>query len=544
MSKKFLKNIDLTAKQRKSIKDLLRQHLPGVEAWAYGSRAKFSSRPNSDLDMVVFATPEQKGYVANLAEAFEESDLPFRVDLFIWDEVPERFHKNIQRKRMVLQSGERNVADSPSARKSASARNEWSEVPLGSIINLIGGGTPKRGRPEYWGGSIPWLSVKDFNNGCRYVGDAKESITELGLTESSTTLLEKDQLIISARGTVGVVAQLSKPMAFNQSCYGVSAKPEHTTNDFLFYLLKHSVAGLQQITHGAVFDTITRDTFNRVMVKLPPLSEQRTIAHILGTLDDKIELNRRMSETLEAMAQALFKSWFIDFDPVRAKAEGRDTGLPEHIADLFPDRLVYSDLGLTPEGWEVCPLDRAADYLNGLACQKYPVQQGEQGLPVIKIRELRSGVCDQADWATTDVPEKYLVRDGDILFSWSGTLLVKPWVGGEGVLNQHLFKVTSQEHPKWFYYFWTCHHLREFIGIAADKATTMGHIKRHHLSDAKVCVPDDRLMQLTNSYLDPMLQNVIGNLVNNRRLAMMRDALLPRLLSGEMTCKSAFEHIQ
>ena len=186
--------------------------------------------------------------------------------------------------------------------------NDWVDFKLSEVINLIGGGTPKRSIAEYWGGDIPWLSVKDFNNEYRHVEKSDETITKLGLEKSSTKLLEQGQIIISARGTVGELAQVSKTMAFNQSCYGIDAKTEYTLNDFLYYLLKYSISNIQRITHGAVFDTITRDTFNFIEVSLPPLSEQKAIAHILGSLDDKIELNRQMNETLEAMAQVLFKS--------------------------------------------------------------------------------------------------------------------------------------------------------------------------------------------------------------------------------------------
>ena len=199
--------------------------------------------------------------------------------------------------------------------------SEWLEVRLSNAVDLIGGGTPKRSIPEYWGGTIPWLSVKNFNHDYRHMDSAEESITELSLAKSSTKLLLEGQLIISARGTVGALAQLSKPMAFNQSCYGINAKAEYATNDFLYYLLKYSIANLKQITHGAVFDTITRETFDHIIVNLPPLPKQRASAHILGSLDDKIELNRRMNTALEAMARTIFKSWFVDFDPVPAKAE-------------------------------------------------------------------------------------------------------------------------------------------------------------------------------------------------------------------------------
>ena len=190
---------------------------------------------------------------------------------------------------------------------------------LSQILTLIGGGTPKTTNPSYWGGNIPWLSVVDFNNDNRYVHTTEKTITEEGVQNSSTKILPQGALILSARGTVGALAQLAKPMAFNQSCYGIIAK-EQTTNDFLYYLLKDVVEDLQAKGHGSVFNTITRDTFDTIMVNLPSLDEQKRIAEILGSLDDKIELLQKQNKTLEDMAKALFKSWFVDFDVVRAKA--------------------------------------------------------------------------------------------------------------------------------------------------------------------------------------------------------------------------------
>ena len=191
--------------------------------------------------------------------------------------------------------------------------SEWRESKISDLIEIIGGGTPKTSIPEYWGGSIPWLSVKDFNTGYRYVYETEKTITEIGLNNSSTKLLKKDDLIISARGTVGALAQLGRPMAFNQSCYGLRAK-EMTTNDFVYYLLKNMIGDIQQNTHGSVFNTITRDTFGILKANLPPLEEQKSIAHILSTLDDKIEVNNQINKTLENMAQTIFKQWFVDFE--------------------------------------------------------------------------------------------------------------------------------------------------------------------------------------------------------------------------------------
>lgn len=277
-------------------------------------------------------------------------------------------------------------------------------------------------------------------------------------------------------------------------------------------------------------------------IELPPLPEQRAIAKILGSLDDKIELNRRMNRTLEAMARALFKSWFVDFDPVRANAAGHPT-LPPDLAALFPSEFEPSELGDIPKGWEVRSLDSIANFLNGLALQKYPAKDGVPTLPVLKIAQLRKGDTSGSDRCNSTLPEKYIVHDGDVIFSWSGSLLVRIWTGGDAALNQHLFKVTSKEFPRWFYYHWTLHHLDSFQQTAASKATTMGHIKRHHLNDAKVHVPAPDVVGRMTAIIEPLHKQAIMFDLESRTLAALRDSLLPKLLSGELSVAAGSEAV-
>lgn len=263
-----------------------------------------------------------------------------------------------------------------------------------------------------------------------------------------------------------------------------------------------------------------------------PEEKNLSIVDTLDLLDDKIEMNRRMNATLEAMARALFQSWFVDFDPVRAKLDGcKPAGLDAETAALFPAAFQDSPLGPMPKGWEVRSLDKIAEYLNGLALQKYPVGDGPD-LPVIKIAQLRRGDTADADQCSADLPPEYIVQDGDVLFSWSGSLEVELWCGGRGALNQHLFKVTSQEFPKWFYYLWTLYHLDEFRLIAAGKATTMGHIQRGHLTAAKVLVPPKHLLDAMTRIMSPLIDRIVANRIQSRTLATLRDTLLPKLLSG------------
>ena len=382
-------------------------------------------------------------------------------------------------------------------------KTEWKKCKLSSQISLIGGGTPKTSVPEYWNGEIPWLSVKDFNDDNRYVYKTEKYITQAGLEHSSTTLLQKDDIIISARGTVGEMAMIPFPMAFNQSCYGIRGK-ENNDQTFIYYLIKNSVRKLKAITHGSVFDTITRETFDNIEVTIPPLTVQRKIAGILKSLDDKIELNNKINNNLEQQAMAIFSNEFLTLETL-------------------------------PDGWKQSSLIDIADYLNGLAMQKYPPTADESGIPVLKIKELRQGCCDvNSELCSSNIKSEYIIHDGDVIFSWSGSLLVDFWCGGICGLNQHLFKVTSNKYDKWFYYAWTRHHLDRFIAVAADKATTMGHIKRDELAKAEVVIPDDKTYQNLTSVIKPFIDEIINNRIENRKLSQIRDGLLPKLMNGEI----------
>ena len=260
------------------------------------------------------------------------------------------------------------------------------------------------------------------------------------------------------------------------------------------------------------------------------------IGATLAILDDKINLNQRMSDTLEATAQLIFKDWFVDLGPTRAKAEGRAPYLAPKLWGLFPDAL---DNAGTPVGWAKTPLDEIADFLNGLALQKFPASVTDGSLPVIKIAELRRGITAKTSRASCDIPHKYIVRDGDFLFSWSGSLLAKFWTNGDGALNQHLFKVTSDRFPSWFFSQWVHHHLKEFQAIAASKATTMGHIQRRHLREAMVICPPANVLELLGQWIGPIVELTVKNSLNSRILSELRDLLLPKLMSGEIRLREA-----
>lgn len=348
-------------------------------------------------------------------------------------------------------------------------------------------------------------------------------------------------VVFTSKGTVGrfaLVSEETERFVYSpQLSYWRSLDHQLIDPRYLFYWM-------QSADFHAQFKSVSSQTDmaeyvslrdqRRMQLFLPPLDEQRRIAHILGTLDDKIELNRQMNKTLDEIARTLFRSWFVDFDPVRAKMEGRQPEcMDAATAALFPDRLVDSELGPIPEGWEWKPLDQIGDFINGLALQKFPPRNDGTDLPVIKIAQLRAQSTLGAASANCDVPSKYHIEDGDLLFSWSGSLLAAIWTGGIGALNQHLFKVTT-DFPQWFIYHWVLEHLDEFRRVAADKATTMGHINRRHLSAAMCAVPiGDLVINEADACLGSIATLRLANSLESKTLAELRDALLPQLIAGQ-----------
>ena len=334
---------------------------------------------------------------------------------------------------------------------------------------------------------------------------------------------------------------------FGSTEFIVLRAKNNSDNQFIYYLTRWSkfreyaiqgmsgTSGRQRVSWQTLsdFEFATINKQNRFL-----------IGEVLSRLDDKIELNRQMNETLEQMAQAVFQDWFVDFGPVKRKLKGindpvailggliNDPAKAQEIANLFPDQ--FADDGL-PEGWEVKGLDQVADFLNGLALQKFPALHNDDSLPVIKIAELRNGVSANSGKANKNIPEKFIIDDKDFIFSWSGSLLAKFWTGGKGALNQHLFKVTSTEYPHWFFSQWVYHHLKDFQQIAAAKATTMGHIQRKHLSSALVNCPSHETIKRFGLVLSPITDLIISNNIQNHTLAEMRDLLLPKLMSGEIS---------
>ena len=381
--------------------------------------------------------------------------------------------------------------------------SEWKEVRLGDVSTINAGGDAPRG------------NMSKVKNEKFFIPIYSNGIDNQGLYGfTNKAIIDRPACTITARGTIGVVFNRKEPYYPIVRLISVIADESIIKNDFLYYLLRNTrIKG-----DGSVQEQFTVPMAKDINLKIPTsIENQDQITGILSSLDAKIETNNKLNEKLEEMAQAIFKSWFVDFEPFKDK--------PFH----------ETELGMIPEGWEVVSLTDIATFTNGLAMQKFRPNYKEPHLPVLKIKELRQGFCDDtSEICIDDISDNFIAYNGDIIFSWSGTLLVDIWCGGKCGVNQHLFKVTSEKYNKWFFYFWIKRHLAEFIRIAKDKAVTMGHIKRGHLTNALVVVPNEKTMQNADKIFTPIIDRIIEAKIESKRLASLRDTLLPRLMSGEL----------
>ena len=388
--------------------------------------------------------------------------------------------------------------------------SEWLKTSLIDIVELIGGGTPKTSKAEYWGGNINWLSVKDFNNENRYVYSTEKTITEEGLNNSSTKLLRKDDIIISARGTVGELSMIPFPMAFNQSCYGIRAK-EGIDSTFLYYLIKHSVRKLKAMTHGSVFDTITRDTFANIDVAIPDIEMQQRVAKMLANIDDKVENNQRINNNLEQQTQAIFKSWFVDFElNYRIMPSDWKVSQLGSIAKISTE--VFSPAknpNVEVEHYSIPAYDE----------KRYPVFETSNGIKSNKYRlSSNSVMISKLNPDTKRIWRPYCISDNPICST-------------EFIVYEPINPLNRD-----FIY-----SIIDSIGFSAFLCShTTGSTNSRQRATPSVTltydiiVPDEKTIQAFCSIVSPMYDTIENNIKENQKLAETRDKLLPKLMSGEL----------
>lgn len=382
--------------------------------------------------------------------------------------------------------------------------SEWQKYKLGEVYSFSSGLSKSS---DQFGYGFDFLTFKDvFNN--YFLPDKLTALVNSTEKERQTCSIKRGDVFLTRTSEtddelgMSSVALKDYPNAtFNgftkrlRPLGNVEIYPEFVAYYFRSPRFRANIVGMSSITTRA---SLNNSMLAELPLLLPNYEEQVRIATILKSLDDKIGLLHRENTTLEAMAETLFRQWFIEE---------------------------------VKEDWEEVSLTKIANFLNGLACQKYPPKNDIEKLPVLKIRELSNGIGNDSDWATTNIASEYIIHAGDVIFAWSASLMVKIWDGEDCILNQHLFKVTSYKYPKWFYYLWCKHHLNEFIAIAQSHATTMGHIKRSDLDSAMVLVPSNGDLKNMCEQMDCILQKVVNNNNQIRNLNKTRDRLLKNLIN-------------
>lgn len=382
---------------------------------------------------------------------------------------------------------------------------EWKNVRVGELGKIITGKTPKTSISDNYGGRIPFLTPSD-NMSVKYVGKTSKTLTEKGLLEVKNAFLPENSVCVSCIGSdLGKAVITTCPTVTNQQINSIIVDEKSFDVSFVYYAMQILGKKMNFISKtSTAVPIVNKSSFSSYEIKCPPREDQKRIAAVLSALDSKIECNKKINDNLYAQVKAIFSENFLDLD-------------------------------FLPDGWKTGNLLDIADYLNGLAMQKYRPKDGETGLPVLKIKELRQGICDaSSELCSPSIKSEYIIHDGDIIFSWSGSLLVDIWCGGTCGLNQHLFKVTSNNYDKWFYYLWTAHHLDRFIAVAADKATTMGHIKREELEKVEVIIPSKCDYKRIGALIKPLFDLIISNRIEDRKLTALRNTLLPKIMSGEI----------
>ena len=381
---------------------------------------------------------------------------------------------------------------------------EWKSYKLSDVTDSIGDGI--HGTPKYdEDGSYFFINGNNLENGKIIIRSSTKRVSEEEALKHRKRISERT-ILVSINGTLGNTARYNYERCIlgKSACY-LNVK-EDVDIDFIYYVVtnKQFKDTISRLATGTTIKNVSLETMRNYEFFMPSLENQKKISSILKSIDDKIAINCQINDNLEQQAQNIFNHYFID-NPI--------------------------ELGSYSEG----VLTNIAVYLNGLAMQKFRPEGSDFGLPVLKIKELGQRSCDNnSDRCSSLIKEEYIVNDGDVIFSWSGTLLVDLWCGGKCGLNQHLFKVTSDTYPKWFYYFWTKHHLDNFIRVAKDKAVTMGHIKRTELEKANIIVPTQDKLSEINRIMSPIITDIINHRVEMRKLAQLRDSLLPQLMSGEL----------
>ena len=537
-----MKPIDIGPSDLETVRRVLREHVPGLEVWAFGSRVSWTARETSDLDIALMTTePLDVMRLADMREAFVQSDLPFRVDIVDWSSTSRAFQNIIERNRVAVQK--------KTAKSKAGSR--WHKTALGDVVDLRISSVDKKTKHNEH--AIHLCNYTDVYNNSFIHSDLDFMTATATEREISNCTLNAEDVIITKDSEkyddIGVPALVRENIPNLVCGYHLAIlRPSLSDIDgtYLFYALTTDDAQhqFQSYANGITRFGLRKADIGLIEIPLPPLPDQRVIGHILRTLDDKIELNRQMNKTLEEMARALFKSWFVDFDPVRAKMDGRWRpgeslpGLPAHLYGLFSDSLVDSELGEIPEGWKARALNCWA-FVNPESWSRTNVPKEVEYVDLANTKWGVIGSTQHFLWNNAPSRAKRILRSGDTVV---GT--VRPANGSysliatDGLTGSTGFTVLRPVNPR-------CREFVYLVVTAAENIERLAHradgaaypaVRSDVVGETKVVVPrsDHDILDHFSKTVAPLLNKAEFNKTEFRSLAILRDELLPKLISGEL----------
>ncbi len=527
--------LDVRPDHLELLREILQRLVPDHEVWAFGSRAKWTARDTSDLDLcIVGDTPLGFKRLGQLRDAFSESSLPYKVDVVDCATTSESFRKIIERDKVVVQK----------ANPSSGVGGEWLSYEVSQLIEdgklFIGDGYRAKNE-ELASSGLPFARAGNINDGFRF--DDADHFPENNLARAGNKLSQPGDVVFTSKGTVGrfaFVRPTTPRFVYSpQLCFWRSLDRKLIDPRFLFFWMFGreffvQFKGVASQTDMAEYVSLTDQ--RRMHITLPPPPDQRAIAHILGTLDDKIELNRRMNETLEAITRALFKSWFVDFDPVRAKAESRDPDLPKSLADLFPARLVDSELGEIPEGWKIGCVDDDFDLTMGQSPPGDTYNEVGHGLPFYQGRT-DFGFRFPTRRVYCTAPTR-LAKAGDTFISVRApvgdiNMASEDCAIGRGVAAAR-HKTGSRSYSYQF-----MRSVEDVFARFEAEGTVFGSIGKKDFHTIPCILPPRDVIADFETMLSPIDNRIEVTESESRTLAALRDTLLPKLISGELRVATA-----
>lgn len=529
--------IDVNPNHLETVKRILAEHVPECEVRAFGSRVDWTAKDYSDLDLVVVCDDAlDPDVLRRLRETFEESDLPFRVDVLDWQTISAAFQKVIEKKYQVLHNGKRKLG----------VGSEWRETTLDQLGRIVTGKTPPASR-EYFRGDIPFVTPTDFD-GRRIIATTGRYLTHEGADSVRGARVQPGAVMVSCIGSdMGKAAVAGRECVTNQQINSIIVSSGDDPL-FVYYNLSSRKTEIHTAASGSAQPILNKSAFGRFNITLPPPEVQRTVSRILGTLDDKIELNRWMNETLEATARALFKSWFVDFDPVRAKAEGRDSGLPQAIADLFPDSFEDSALGEIPTGWDVGPFLRTARLLSGGTPKTDRPEYWDGGIRWASAKDVSQ--CSDAFLVAT---ERTITKQGldesatQLVPAFSSVVVARgattgrmAMVGDVMAMNQTCYALESTAGVPFSLY---CHLRQEMDKLVhGAHGSVFDTITTSTFATSEVVLPTNAALRVFEQEVSPLFRRILAATEESRTLAALRDTLLPKLISGELRMPDTLLH--